>query len=230
MIKGIALAVPKAGMSAEAFHRHWRDVHAPLALRIHQIRRYVQSHRKALAVPGFDEVRYGGVAEVWFDTLAALHELPAIPEYIAGAQADEPNFLDMAELKFLATREHVFIDEIDIKKDTPLTKAIFLLRRRPDMSVAEFQDYWVTAHAPQIPRDAGVLRYVQCHQVAESYADGEPPYDGVAELSFADDDAFLAYWTSPRIQAVFAADAPRFLDGARCTAFLAEENRVRWPS
>lgn len=229
MIKGIALAVPKAGMSAEDFHRHWRDIHAPLALRIHQLRRYVQSHRKPLAVPGFEAVRYGGVAEVWFDTLAALQELPAIPEYINGARADEPNFLDMAELKFLATREHVFIDEIDIDKDTPLTKAIFLLRRRPDMSVAEFQDYWINGHAPQIPRDAGVLRYVQCHQVPESYAAGEPPYDGVAELSFADDAAFLAYWSSPRIQAIFGADAPRFLDGAHCTAFLAEENRVRWP-
>lgn len=230
MIKGIALAVPKPGLSDEAFHRHWREVHAPLALRIREIRRYVQSHRKPLAVPGFDNVRYGGVAEVWFDDLAGLHALPGIPEYIAGAQADEPNFLDMSELKFLATREHVFIDEVDIKKDTALTKAIFLLRRRPDMSVAQFQDYWINGHAPQIPRDAGVLRYVQCHQVAESYADGEPAYDGVAELSFADDAAFLAYWTSPRIQAIFGADAPRFLDGANCTAFLAEENRVRWPA
>ena len=230
MIKGIALVVRKAGLSAEAFHRHWREVHAPLALRIHQIRRYVQCHRKPLAVPGFDNVPYSGVAEVWFDDLAGLYELPNIPAYINGAQADEPNFLDMSELKFLATREHVFIDDIDIKQDTPLTKAIFLLRRRPDMTVAQFQDYWITGHAPQIPRDAGILRYVQCHQVPESYADGEPPYDGVAELSFADDAAFLAYWTSPRIQEIFGADAPRFLDGAHCTAFLAEENRVRWPA
>lgn len=230
MIKGIALVVRKAGLCAAAFHRHWREVHAPLALRIHQIRRYVQSHRKPLAVPGFDNVPYNGVAEVWFDDLAGLYELPNIPAYISGAQADEPNFLDMSELKFLATREHVFIDDIEIKQDTPLTKAIFLLRRRPDMTVAQFQDYWITGHAPQIPRDAGILRYVQCHQVPESYADGEPPYDGVAELSFADDAAFLAYWTSPRIQAIFGADAPRFLDGAHCTAFLAEENRVRWPA
>ena len=230
MIKGIALAVCKPGLSSEAFHRHWREVHAPLVLRIREMRRYVQSHRKSLAVPGFDNVRYNGVAELWFDDLAGLYDLPNIPEYQSGAQADEPNFVDMTELKFLATREHVFIDEIEIKKDTSLTKAIFLLRRRPDMTVAEFQDYWINGHAPQIPRDAGVLRYVQNHQVAESYADGEPPYDGVAELSFADDEAFLAYWTSPRIQAIFGADAPRFLDGANCTAFLAEDNRVRWPA
>ena len=48
MIKGIALVVQKAGISTAAFHRHWRDTHAPLALRITQLRRYVQSHRKEI--------------------------------------------------------------------------------------------------------------------------------------------------------------------------------------
>ena len=230
MIKGIALVVPKADISTAAFHRHWRETHGPLALRITNLRRYVQSHRKPLAVPGFDNVPFGGVAEVWFDDLATLLDMPHNPQYMDGAQADEPNFIDTSKLKFLATREHVFIDDIDIKADTSLTKAIFLLRRRPDLSVAQFQEYWINGHAPQIPRDAGILRYVQCHQLPETYAAGEPAYDGVAELSFADDAAFLAYWTSPRIQAIFGADAPRFLDGPQCCAFLADENRVRWPA
>ena len=230
MIKGIALVVPKAGISTETFHRHWRETHGPLAMRITSLRRYVQSHRKPLAVPGFDNVPFGGVAEIWFDDLATLQDLPNNPQYINGAQADEPSFLDTSKLKFLATREHIFIDEIDIKQDTSLTKAIFLLRRRPDLSVAQFQEYWINGHAPQIPREAGIVRYVQCHQLPETYAAGEPAYDGVAELSFADDAAFLAYWTSPRIQAIFGADAPRFLDGANCCAFLADENRVRWPA
>lgn len=230
MIKGIALVVPKAGLSTESFHHHWREVHGPLALRITQLRRYVQSHRKPLAVAGFDDVPYGGVAEVWFDDLVSLENLAHNPAYINYAHADEPNFIDTTQLKFLATREHVFIDDIDIKQDTRLTKAIFLLRRRPDLDVAAFQDYWISDHAPQIPRDAGILRYVQCHQLRETYAAGEPAYDGVAELSFADDAAFLAYWNSPRIQAIFAADAPRFLDGARCSAFLADDQRVRWPA
>ena len=76
MIKGIALLVPKAGISTAAFHRHWRETHGPLALRITTLRRYVQSHRKPLAVPGFDQVPLGGVAEVWFDDLATLQDLP----------------------------------------------------------------------------------------------------------------------------------------------------------
>lgn len=229
MIKGIAIVTKKPGMHDADFHRYWREVHGPLALQMTKMRRYVQSHRTDDVFPGFENCPYGGVAEIWFDDLATLEALPADPEYIKGAQADEPNFIDVDKLVFLATREHVFIEGPPIEKDTPLLKAIFLLRRRPDMTVAEFQEYWRNGHAPQIPHDAGIMRYVQCHQAPETYAAGTPAYDGVAELSFADYAAFSDYWTSPRIQAIFAEDAPRFLDAANCTAFLAEETRVRWP-
>ncbi len=178
---------------------------------------------------GFEACPWDGVAEIWFDDYATLAALPQNPEYIGGAQADEPNFIDTAALAFLATREEVIIGGPPVERDSRLIKAVFLLRRRADLSVAEFQSYWLNEHAPQIPRDAGVLRYVQCHQLPEVYAAGEPAYDGVAELTFADAAAFAAYWSSPRIQAIFAADAPRFLDAAGTTAFLAEETRVRWP-
>ncbi|MGE0486505.1 MAG: EthD domain-containing protein [Gammaproteobacteria bacterium] len=229
MIKTIGLVVKKPGMDDAAFHRHWREVHGPLALNIKTMRRYVQSHRTADVFPGFEDCPYHGIAEAWWDDLDTALGLASDPDYLVGCRADEPNFIDMDALAFLVAREHVFIAGPPIARDTPLLKAVFLLRRRLDLSVAEFQDYWINGHAPQIPRDAGILRYVQCHQAPETYAAGTPPYDGMAELSFADYTAFLAYWTSDRIQAIFAADAPRFLDAAHCTAFLAEETRVLWP-
>lgn len=229
MIKGIALVAHKAGMPNDEFHRYWREVHGPIALQIRTLRRYVQSHRLDTPVPGFEQVAYDGVAEVWFDTLADLTGMPANPDYVNGAQADEPNFIDVSKLAFLATREQVIIEGPPVARDTQWVKAVFLLKRRPDLSVAEFQDYWLNGHAPQIPRDMGVLRYVQCHQLPETYAGGEPAYDGVAELSFANLASFMRYWTDPKIQQIFGDDAPRFLDGANCTAFLAEEYRVLWP-
>lgn len=228
MIKGIALAVKKPGMDDAAFHRYWKEVHGPIALGISALRRYVQSHRLPTPVPGFENVPVDGVAELWFETLAELTGMPQNPEYVNGAQADEPNFIDMEKLAFFATREHVLIEERPVTRDTDWVKAVFLLKRRPDLSVAEFQTYWLNGHAPQIPRDMGVLRYVQCHTLPETYATGTPAYDGVAELSFADMKAFMDYWTSPRIQQIFGDDAPRFL-GEGCTAFLAEDYRVRWP-
>lgn len=229
MYKSIGLVTRKPGMDEAEFHRYWREVHGPLALRIKTLRRYVQSHRTRDVFPGFEQCPYDGAAEGWWDTLEILRGMGEDPDYLAGCRVDEPNFVDMEQLTFLATREHVFIEGPPIAQDTPLIKAVFLLKRREDMTVAEFQDYWINGHAPQIPRDAGILRYVQCHQAPETYADSQPAYDGVAELSFADYQAFVDYWTSERIQAIFAADAPRFLDAANCTAFLAEETRVLWP-
>jgi uncharacterized protein (TIGR02118 family) len=229
MIKGIAVITKKQGLSDKDFHAHWRDVHGPLGLQIKAFRRYVQSHRITQPVPGFENCPYDGAAEFWFDDLATMLDMPNNPDYINGALADEPNLVDPAALRFLTTTEHVFIEGPKIEKNTPLVKAIFLLHRLPGMSVAEFQDYWINGHAPQIPRDAGIMRYVQCHQVPETYAGTTPAYDGVAELSFADYDAFEAYWTSERTQAIFAADAPKFLDTPNCTAFLAEETRMLWP-
>ena len=228
MIKGIALAVKKPGMDDGAFHRYWKEVHGPIALGISALRRYVQSHRLPTPLPGFENVPYDGVAELWYDRLEDLTGMPQNPEYVNGAQADEPNFIDTSKLAFIATREYVLIEEQPVTRDTQWVKAVFLLKRRPDLSVSQFQEYWLNGHAPQIPRDMGVLGYVQCHTLPETYAGGAPAYDGMAELSFADMKAFMDYWTSPRIQQIFGDDAPRFL-GAGCTAFLAEEYRVRWP-
>lgn len=228
MIKGIALAVKKPGMDDAAFHRYWKEVHGPIALGISALRRYVQSHRLPTPLPGFENVPYDGVAELWYDRLEDLTGMPQNPEYVNGAQADEPNFIDTSKLAFIATREFVLIEEQPVARDTRWIKAVFLLKRRPDLSVSQFQEYWLNGHAPQIPRDMGVLRYVQCHTLPETYGAETPAYDGMAELSFADMKAFMDYWTSPRIQQIFGDDAPRFL-GEGCTAFLAEEYRVRWP-
>lgn len=229
MIKGIALAKKKIGMPNDEFHRYWRQTHAPLALKISGMRRYVQAHRSEDVFPGFESCIYDGIAEIWFDDLEALINLPNDQNYIDGAQADEPNFIDMDAIKFIATTEKVFIEGPKISKDTQCTKAVFLLTRKAGMSVSEFQDYWVNGHAPQIPTDAGIVRYAQNHTVASTYDNDTPAYDGVAELWFENYDAFTEYWTSDRIQAIFAADAPKFLDAENCTAFIAEDNRVLWP-
>lgn len=229
MIKGFALIAKRADLDTAAFRRHWCEVHGPIALSIKTLKRYSQSHRSALPVPGFDHVPYDGAAEIWFDSLKDLQDMPNNPDYINGAQADEPNFIDTAKLKFVATQEKVVIDSAPITRETRWAKAIFLLKRRPDLSVEQFQDYWLNGHGPQIPRDAEVVRYVQCHTLAQTYGGAEQPaYDGVAELWFATEASFLAYWNNPKIQQIFADDAPRFL-GDGCTAFMAQEHRVRWP-
>lgn len=74
-----------------------------------------------------------------------------------------------------------------------MIRLTFLLRRKPNMSRAEFQKYWREVHGPLLAGHAhtlNVLRYVQVHtleedqsqQQAEPRGEMEPPYDGVQEL------------------------------------------------
>jgi len=96
-----------------------------------------------------------------------------------------------------------------------MIRLTFLLRRKPDMSRAEFQEYWREVHGPLVATHAQtfkVLRYVQVHtleedqsaQLAGDRGKMEPPYDGVAEL-----------WWSSRKDVVSALDSPRGQEAAR---------------
>jgi hypothetical protein len=84
-----------------------------------------------------------------------------------------------------------------------MIRLTFLLRRKPGMSVAEFQDYWRTIHGPLVARHAttlNILRYVQVHtledpanqQLAGPRGKMESPYDGVAELWWTSREALAA--------------------------------------
>ena len=229
MIKVFALIPKKPDISDEQFHRHWREVHAPLALRIKTLKRYVQSHRLPQSISGFAASPYEGVAEVWFDSVETATGLRTNPDYLNGAYTDEPNFIDTAGLTFLLTRENVVVAGPAFVKDTPAVKGLFLVKRKPGLSVAEFQDYWRTKHAPLVPRTPHLLRYVQCHVLPETYeSDAPPAYDGVAELWWPNLATFQESWASPELQVEQLNDARNFV-GSGSTAFLAEEFRVIWP-
>jgi uncharacterized protein (TIGR02118 family) len=83
MIKSVSLLTRKAGLSHEEFVKHWLEVHAPLAHAVPGLRRYVQSHivgeRTRPDIPTTD-VEVDGVAETWYDDLAAMERANASPE------------------------------------------------------------------------------------------------------------------------------------------------------
>ena len=83
MIKLLSLLTRKPGISHEQFVRHWYDIHGPLALAVPGVRRYVQSHitgtRSRPDSPDTD-VEVDGIAELWYDDLAAYEKAAATPE------------------------------------------------------------------------------------------------------------------------------------------------------
>jgi uncharacterized protein (TIGR02118 family) len=83
-----------------------------------------------------------------------------------------------------------------------LLKLTFCLRRKPGLSLAEFQDYWLNRHGPLVRRlqpALGMARYVQVHRrddelgLGMAKVRGAPePYDGVAELWWESEEEFRA--------------------------------------
>jgi len=83
MIKTIGLLTRKSGWTHEQFMKHWVGTHAPLALKVPGLRRYVQNHisgERTRADIEATAVEIDGIAELWFDDQAALETASRTPE------------------------------------------------------------------------------------------------------------------------------------------------------
>ena len=107
-----------------------------------------------------------------------------------------------------------------------MVKVITFIKRKPGMPVEEFQSYWRTRHPEVVTRLPGVRRYVQSHTLLEAYRDGQPPYDGIAEV-WADDTSVLRAMTQSPHHAAVQADEARFIDGASMGVIITEDHVVK---
>jgi uncharacterized protein (TIGR02118 family) len=104
MIKLVYYITKKPTMTDEAFFDYWKNIHGPIGRRIPGLRRLVQSHR--VHVPG--DVRaadFDGMAELWFDDMAALLAARKSPEWRASGE-DERNFIDEGKVAYFISEEH----------------------------------------------------------------------------------------------------------------------------
>ena len=107
-----------------------------------------------------------------------------------------------------------------------MVKAVAFFKRKSGMAVDEFQAYWLTRHPDMVTKLPGVRRYVQSHTRIASYREGEPLYDGIAELWFDDSGAMRALRDTPEIAAV-QADEARFIDRSTMGLIITDEHVVK---
>ena len=118
-----------------------------------------------------------------------------------------------------------------------MIRIVFLLRRKPAMSLGEFQQYWREEHGPLVAshaRHIGALRYVQVHRVddvinermASARGGMEAPYDGVAELWWESENVLqgaLANESGRAAGAALLEDERRFIDLPNSPLWFAHE-------
>lgn len=121
-----------------------------------------------------------------------------------------------------------------------MIKLVFCLRRRPEMTLAEFQAYWREKHAPLVKSHAETLkirRYVQTHttdnpalqEAMAASRSAQEAYDGVAELWWDSLEDFIQAGTTAEGRAAGQAlleDESKFIDLERCSLWIGEEHTV----
>ena len=119
-----------------------------------------------------------------------------------------------------------------------MIKLTFCLRRRPDLSPAEFRRYWREEHGPLVAARAevlGIRKYQQVHTLDEPELheslrrrnDGAPePFDGIAEAWVDDVDVFRRGTGTPEARQAareLLEDEAHFIDLPNSPMWLGEE-------
>lgn len=120
----------------------------------------------------------------------------------------------------------------------PLLKLVYLLRRKPGLTLEEFQGHWLERHTHFGLTNPAVRRYVQYHTLADDpirealaqAADGpqRESYDGVAIAWFDDIDGMRHAMQGDAVAAALE-DEKHFIDHSRSVAVLTDENVIVEP-
>lgn len=95
-------------------------------------------------------------------------------------------------------------------------KVIGILKRPPEMTFAEFKQWWLTVHVPRVEQWTGLKAYHINFALREDEA-----FDGVAEVWFnSREEAEKIFFTPEGIAARQAATT----ESGKSVIFLAEEN------
>ena len=120
-----------------------------------------------------------------------------------------------------------------------MIKFVMCLRRHPDMTREEFQEYWMHQHGPFFMENAATMRakkYVQSVTVETPLNEWLrnsrgmlPVYDGVAEVWFDSEEGLMEAMNTPEGQKLSAAlleDEGKFIDHSQSSAFIVKEHEL----
>jgi uncharacterized protein (TIGR02118 family) len=253
MIRLVFALRRKAGMSLGEFHEYWLKRHAPLVASFAtdlDILRYVQTHtiegpanEAAQRARGDMEPHYDGVAELWWETEAALEAAIASDagrDAGAALLADEQQFIDLPNSPLWLAYEYPQVnptpENIVAAPKSNVVRVFFPLRHLESMSEERARHYWLTQHGPIVRAGAaatGMLCYRQVHRanhpldeaIQQARGTRVPSYLGHAE-AWVDRGRAPNTEEARRANETFIADERNFIDFQRSTFLFGKEHTI----
>ena len=184
MVKCMIFVKRRSELDRAAFQAWWRERQCPLTLKVPGLR----GHTMSFEADGEDGM-FDGVAELWFDDIAAAEAGFASPEGQASAAEAKAH---LARRELLYVTEHKFVNT----GKPSAFKLVALLKRRKDLTRAEFKAWWLERHAPLVVVFPELTRY-QVDLVEEG---PEGIGDGIAEVSFASLESLKRITSSKQVK------------------------------
>jgi len=104
-----------------------------------------------------------------------------------------------------------------------MVKTFNFFKRRQELTVERFRDYWLNQHAAVIRAIPEVRKYVAAIALPTSYRNGhEPLYDGISEAWFDDEETIVKIAGSAALRAAATDDAV-FVDTSKTAAIVTNE-------
>lgn len=195
-IKLFGLIPRKKGLTPEQFHDHYRHPHGTMGRNLSTMRAYCQSHHIHSDLLAADQSHFEAVAEIWLDNVsdvASFRQEPTLVKYILD---DEPLFIDMDNLKFLAADEEVLTSTPDALDDTlhPADAMWSPFKRPISIKILQFihtdsNPEWFSAQDQSLGQALGAFRHIRCHPHEAIHTEA-PPFLGAREIWWPTVSAF----------------------------------------
>lgn len=176
MYKVITVLYKKNEISARSFQEYWLTCNREIVSRLPGLMHYCQSHTLLSA---YEKMRPAadGIAEYWFESRDDYTECEN-SRIFEDVQRDILKFCAVEKNIRMIVREEV-IKNSTVSPDG--VKSIELVTKKEGMEAEIFQKYWKEIHGPLGASIPPVNRYIQNHEVLESYNGSvQPKLDGLA--------------------------------------------------
>jgi uncharacterized protein (TIGR02118 family) len=219
VIRTFAFIPKKSGLSDAEFAQYWQRIRPRRSGPLAPPSRISQSLMRSEAVDTTPRL-FGGVVEVW-ENSQNLVDLQRSLADIGTIYDQAEHFLETRNVLVLSAEENIVQwGPAHIARD--ILRALWVVRRKPGMTVEAFYKYWRHTHGPLVPRTPSLVRYVQYHAKPELQA-VESEFDGVAEICWNNMEEFHESWASHQMQKEQFPDMANFLDPTRITGAFFKE-------